>query len=122
MKGDPTIFLAHALFWAVFIGARLRVRVRGKAGVPPPTTGAPLAEEKTAPYSKALLAFHVLAFSAMYHGIWQAVLAGQAPTWFFGRPLAGSLIIAMGAALAVWALAYFRSWRFRAKLDAGHQL
>ncbi len=31
-------------------------------------------------------------------------------------------MIALGAALMSWALVSFHSWRFRAKLDEGHQL
>jgi protein-S-isoprenylcysteine O-methyltransferase Ste14 len=36
--------------------------------------------------------------------------------------MVGSTVIASGAALVAWALVYFRSWRVRAKLEAGHQL
>jgi protein-S-isoprenylcysteine O-methyltransferase Ste14 len=34
----------------------------------------------------------------------------------------GAVVIAAGAALMSWARVWFASWRFRAKLDASHQL
>jgi protein-S-isoprenylcysteine O-methyltransferase Ste14 len=69
-----------------------------------------------------LLALHALAFGLMYFGIGYAVIPGRVPTWFPGQRVAGTLVIAAGAALVVWALVYFRSWRFRAAVDKGHQL
>jgi protein-S-isoprenylcysteine O-methyltransferase Ste14 len=44
------------------------------------------------------------------------------PTWFIGQRLVGTAVIAIAAALMCWAVASFQSWRFRAKLDQGHQL
>jgi protein-S-isoprenylcysteine O-methyltransferase Ste14 len=79
-------------------------------------------EEKTAPFSRALLAFHALAFGVMYFGIALAVNRERVPFWFSGQRIAGTLVIISGAALMVWALVYFRSWRFRAKLEQDHEL
>ena len=79
-------------------------------------------QEKTAPFSRALLAFHALAFGLMYFGIGYAVIPGRVPNWFPGQRIAGAIVVAGGAALMVWALVYFRSWRFRATLDKGHKL
>src|SRR5207247_3820382 len=70
----------------------------------------------------ALLVCHRLAFAVMYRGISIAVIPGRVPNWFPGQRIAGSLVIAGGAALVVSALVYFRSWRFRATVDKSHQL
>ena len=37
-------------------------------------------------------------------------------------PFVATVAIALGAALMSWSLAFFRSWRFRAKVEAGNQL
>ena len=58
----------------------------------------------------------------MYFGIGYAVIPGRVPNWFPGQRVAGTLVIAGGAALMVWALVYFRSWRFRAAVEKGHEL
>ena len=44
------------------------------------------------------------------------------PVWSPWQRVVGSGVIAAGAVLMVWALVSFQSWRFRAKLDADHQL
>ena len=79
-------------------------------------------QEYTAPYSRSAFAFHLLGFAAMNVGIVDAVLAGRVPSWFRGQRAVGTFAITGGAALLVWAIASFPSWRFRAKLDRGHAL
>jgi protein-S-isoprenylcysteine O-methyltransferase Ste14 len=79
-------------------------------------------QETIAPFSRALLAVHVLAFAAMYFGIANAVFPRRVPIWFPWQRVVGSIVIAAGAVLVTWALVHFRSWRFRAKLEEGHQL
>ena len=37
-------------------------------------------------------------------------------------PLAGALVMLAAAALAAWTVAVFRSWRLRARVEAGHEL
>jgi protein-S-isoprenylcysteine O-methyltransferase Ste14 len=64
----------------------------------------------------------MLGFAVMYFGIADAVLLRRVPTWFAGQRIVGALVIAVGAALMSWAVASFHSWRFRAKLDQGHEL
>jgi protein-S-isoprenylcysteine O-methyltransferase Ste14 len=64
----------------------------------------------------------MFAFGVMYFGLGQAVIPSRVPEWFPGQRLVGASVIVSGAALMSWALVYFRSWRFRAKLDQGHQL
>ena len=116
------IYAVHAAFWATFGIARLFARTRGPdssgASGPPPVSN----QFVTAPFSRALIAFHSVAFTVMYVGIVQAVIGGHVPVSSPGQRMIGALIIAAGAALAAWALVNFSSWRFRAKLDAGHQL
>src|SRR4029077_2576276 len=79
-------------------------------------------ETHTARGARALVAFHALAFAAIYLGLGNAVVPRRVPIWFPGQRLVGTLVIAAGAALASWSLVYFQSWRLQAKLDAGHQL
>jgi protein-S-isoprenylcysteine O-methyltransferase Ste14 len=64
----------------------------------------------------------MLAFGVMYLGIGNAVIPDRVPSSFPGQRVVGVGVIALGAALVSWAVASFHSWRFRAKLDRGHQL
>jgi protein-S-isoprenylcysteine O-methyltransferase Ste14 len=126
-KIDFALYAVHNAFWVSFGLTRLILRSLDRKDTSASVT-APVAkqdntaQEKTAPFSRALLAFHALAFGAMYFGIGFAVIPGRVPIWFSGQRVVGTMVIAAGAALMVWALVYFRSWRFRAKLDANHQL
>lgn len=115
---DVLIYAAHAAFWTSFGLARRLTRDRAPAGEQPPAAR----ETQTAPYSRAVLAVHFLAFGVMYWGIGIAVFSARVPWWFAGQALAGMAVMAAGAALACWAVAWFQSWRFRARLDAGHRL
>lgn len=122
MKLDFAIYTVHWGFWGAFGITRIILRRRdqkdGRAADTAPTSQ----KENTAPFSRALLAFHGVAFCVMYFGIGFAVIPGRVPNWFPGQRVAGTLVIAGGAALMAWALVYFRSWRFRATVDRGHQL
>ena len=119
---DFALYSVHWAYWGTFGVTRLvlRMRARGRARTDDavPASG----QEKTAPYSRAVLAFHALAFGVMYFGIGWSVIPGRVPVWFRGQRAAGTLVIGLGAALMSWALVYFQSWRFRAKLDADHRL
>jgi len=113
---DLSIYAVHAAFWASF--GITRAIVREKAAEPAPA----VEEQKTAPFSRVVLGVHFLAFGVMYFGLGRAVLPALVPEWFYDQRIAGVLVMALGAYLMSWSLVYFRSWRFRAKLDAGHQL
>jgi protein-S-isoprenylcysteine O-methyltransferase Ste14 len=115
---DVLIYAAHAAFWTSFGLARWLSRDRAPAREEPPAAQ----ETQTAPYSRAVFAPHFLAFGLMYWGLGTTVFSGQVPRWFPGQALAGTAVIAAGAALCSWALSWFQSWRFRAQLDAGHRL
>ncbi len=116
------IYGVHGAFWGAFGLTRVVLRSLDRKHEAP-AVNAPVAEEqKTAPFSRALLALHMVAFGVMYFGVAQAVIPNQVPEWFFGQRLVGTGVIVGGAALMAWALVYFRSWRFRAQLDQGHQL
>ena len=119
---DLLLYAEHVAFWASF--GTTRSLVRTQEGLPEPGVGeTPVAgREQTAPFSRALLVFHMAAFGVMYFGIANAVLPNRVPVWFVGQRLVGASLIAFGAALMSWSLIFFRSWRFRAKLDQGHQL
>lgn len=114
---DLAIYIAHAAFWGVFVFAKFASST--KQAEP----NGPVAQEKrTAKYSRLLVATHFVAFGFMYTGIANAVFSGQAYDWFAGQRVVGAIIIGIGAILAASALLYFRSWRFRASLNEGHQL
>ena len=112
---DYLLYAVHGAFWASFGVTRLIVR-NGSAPQPPASP------TRTAPFSRALLFFHMLGFGTMYFGVGQAVVSGQVPELFAFQRLAGTAVMSLGAALMCWSLAFFRSWRFRAQLDAGHEL
>ena len=119
---DAAVFTVHWAFWGAFGLTRIvfRIRDRKNSGA---RDAAPIPQrEATAPFSRALLAFHALAFAVMYFGMAFAVIRGRVPFWFPGQRVAGALVIAGGAALVVSALVSFRSWRFRATVDKSHQL
>jgi protein-S-isoprenylcysteine O-methyltransferase Ste14 len=119
---DYLIFVPHSAFWLSFVFTRMLIGRRnrsdggdsGSTPVPP--------QETAAPFSRALVAFHGLAFVMMYIGIDLAVIPNRVPGWFSGQRIVGSLFIFGGAVLVVAALIYFRSWRFRAAVDAQHEL
>ncbi len=119
---DFALYFVHTAFWATFGLTRLILRAREPSSDEASGTGAAATQEVTARFSRALVAMHALAFGIMYFGIGNAVIPGRVPLWFPWQRVAGSLVIAAGAALMAWSLVYFQSWRFRAKLDSDHQL
>lgn len=119
MNRDFGIYALHLGFWTSFGVTKM---LRAKSASAPATTSPTAATPIIAPYSRAILAFHTLALGVMYFGLGNAVIPNRVPQWFAGQQMVGAAIIAAGAALACWALLYFRSWRFRAQLDAGHTL
>ncbi|MGZ8843147.1 MAG: methyltransferase family protein [Pyrinomonadaceae bacterium] len=122
MKLDFAIFFAHWGFWGAFGLTRVILRSLDRKDSRAADTAPTSQKENTAPFSRALLALHAVAFGLMYFGIGYAVIPGRVPRWFPGQRVAGTLVIAAGAALVIWALAYFRSWRVRATVDKGHEL
>jgi len=123
---DIYLYALHVAFWAAFLLTRLLVRSRGVAppsplttDTVPPAVPAPVA---TARFSRLAFVPHLIAFALLYTGIDNAVFHRLVPEWFAGQRIVGALIIVAGAVIAASALVYFRSWRFRAQLDAEHQL
>lgn len=110
----------HSVFWAAF-GVPILVSRAGRRKQPPAQGGIQAEREDAAPHSRALIFAHSLAFMTLYAGLWPA-LGGQSAGLFPGQPLAGALVIGLGAALCCWAVLSFGSWRFRAAVDAGHEL
>jgi protein-S-isoprenylcysteine O-methyltransferase Ste14 len=87
------------------------------------STSAIVSEEvHAARRSRALVAFHAVAFGIMYLGIGLAVFGMRVPFWFRGQRVVASVVVGLGAVLVVSARVHFRSWRFRAQLDKGHEL
>jgi protein-S-isoprenylcysteine O-methyltransferase Ste14 len=110
------------MFWSAFGITLVVLRLLyGREREEPPT--APVAAEaRTARHSRALVAFHSVAFAVMYFGMALAIFGHRVPVWFAGQRAAGTIVIATGAVLMVSTMVHFRSWRFRATLDRGHQL
>jgi protein-S-isoprenylcysteine O-methyltransferase Ste14 len=116
MNRDLLLYAAHAVFWASFGVTRMLLPKRSEADAPATSSTA------EAPYSRLVLGVHFVAFLVLYMGIGAAVIPGRVPQRFPHQRITGAVVILIGAALASWAIASFHSWRFRAKLDAGHQL
>jgi protein-S-isoprenylcysteine O-methyltransferase Ste14 len=126
---DLQLYGVHGAFWTAFGITLVVLRIiYGREGndVGRPFQGrqsTPVAiVARTASHSRALVAFHAVAFGVMYFGIANAVFGRRVPVWFDGQRGAGTFVVAVGVVLMVSALVHFRSWRFRAALDQGHQL
>jgi len=119
---DLLVYGVHGAFWGSFGLARALARKADRAHPGGGGEGPVAHRERTAPFSRSLLALHMLAFGIMYFGIGNAVLPNRVPVWFASQRVLGACVIAVGAALMSWTVLFFRSWRFRAKLEAGHQL
>jgi protein-S-isoprenylcysteine O-methyltransferase Ste14 len=115
---DVWIYAVHATFWAAFGITRRIVGAGGAPSAGGPTTTAPV----VARFSRAVFTVHFIAFGVMYAGIGSAVFSRAAIPSLPWQRAGGALIIAAGSAVMCWSLVYFRSWRFRAKLDEGHEL
>jgi protein-S-isoprenylcysteine O-methyltransferase Ste14 len=125
---DLRIYALHGVFWLAFalgdLGARYRSRrvadVAASVAGTSDTDRAPI----EAPRAGLLVAVHMLAFALMYAGIGQAVFGRRIPVFptLQSLRIAGTLVILAGGILVCWARLVFASWRFRARLDAGHQL
>ena len=119
---DTLLYAVHNLFWTTFgvtlLILKLRYRRAAEGASPAPVSK----ETHTAGFSRAFLAFHMVAFGVMYFGIFNAVQRQRVPFWFARQRISGTIVVAIGVVLMVSALTYFRSWRFRATLDQGHQL
>ena len=117
---DLLLYAVHNAFWASFGVTRLFQRKPDSASSKSESSAT--SQEYIAPFSRTVLGVHILGFAVLYFGIGNAVLPRHVPTWFPGQRIVGALVIAVGVALMSWAVASFHSWRFRAKLDQGHEL
>ena len=116
------IYVAHVAFFGAFVIARLIARASPREKQEVANGTERVAKENTAPYSKVLVAFHMVGFVILYFGIGDAVFGRKPLALFESQMLAGSIVIGCGGVLCCWALLYFRSWRFRAQLNVGHEL
>lgn len=110
------LYAEHLVFGSSFVVIRWLVRDRG---APPSRSDAP---ERVAPWSRAVIGVHMVAFVVLYFGIGNAVIPQRVPDFFPGQRIVGTGVIALGTFFACWALLHFKSWRFRAALSASHQL
>jgi protein-S-isoprenylcysteine O-methyltransferase Ste14 len=118
---DLGLYLFHAAFWGSFGVTRLLSRSTSPEAAAPkaPAVSGP---ERVAPWSRAVLMVHMVAFTVMYFGIGNAVIPDRVPDLFPGQRWLGGAVILLGAIFASWALAHFKSWRYRAALAEGHEL
>jgi len=121
-NADFAIYTVHGMFWGAFGLTRLILRRRDRKDDSVADTAPSSTQETAAPFSRVLVAFHAFAFGVMYIGVALAVVPNRVPVWFTNQRAIGAVIIAAAAALVVWALVSFRSWRFRAAVDSRHQL
>lgn len=119
---DLLLFWLHNGFWASFGITRLFRRKPKTDSASSTNESVRASHEYTARFSRTVLGVHILGFAVLYFGIGNAVLQRRVPRWFAGQQILGALVIAVGAALVSWAVVSFHSWRFRAKLDQGHEL
>jgi protein-S-isoprenylcysteine O-methyltransferase Ste14 len=117
---DYSIYVAHVAFWTAFAITRLYVR-KATAAASPAENAPPVRDAVVARNSRLLVMAHAAGFAVMYMGIARGVFGGMKGL-FAGQPLMGGAVIAAGSLLTIWALLYFKSWRFQAKLDPDHQL
>jgi protein-S-isoprenylcysteine O-methyltransferase Ste14 len=121
---DLRIYIVDACFWLAFVIGDIAARsVRRRGSVESPSPAIASAEEPLrAVRANVVLAAHMVAFALLYGGIGQAVFGSRGHPLPALSPLVGALVILAGGVLAGWARLSFASWRFRAQLDAGHQL
>jgi protein-S-isoprenylcysteine O-methyltransferase Ste14 len=126
---DLQLYAVHGTFWSAFGITLVVLRIiygRNENDVERPFQGrgqSPVASEAhTASHSRTLVAFHAAAFGVMYFGMANAIFGHRVPAWFEGQRGVGTFVVAVGVVLMVSAMIHFRSWRFRAALDQGHQL
>ena len=121
---DLRIYGAHAVFWLSFAAGDLAARHRSGRVVADqaPAASDPGEPPLSAPHGRLLVGVHMVAFALMYTGVGRAVFdtrtSGASPLVRIG----GAVVILAGGVLAARARLAFASWRFRAQLDAGHQL
>ena len=119
---DLLLYAVHIVFWLSFWVTRT-VLGRGSAkSAPVEGPAVEAAAPVTAPFSRTVLAFHMFGFFVLYFGIANTVIPRRVPEWFPGQRIVGTAVIVLGGLLLNWAVRSFHSWRFRAKLDEGHQL
>lgn len=122
---DLALYGVHVAFWGSFALASVIARRPPSGTQPAAATGEAPARTKQpaeAQRSRLLIIVHIVAFAVLYFGIAQAVLPERVPRWFPGQRIVATVVVALGAVVMAWARLHFRSWRFRAKLDAGHEL
>ncbi len=123
MKNPDLLLCAiHLALW-IWFGVTWMF-VRGRDAAPDAAVAGPIAttREYAAPFSGLVLGFHLFGFAIVYLGIADAVFLRHVHAWIVGQRAVGAFTIAIGAALIFWTVASFRSWRFQAKLDRGHEL
>jgi len=110
------VYAFHLVFYSLFL---FRALDRGRPEAPPaPTTPAPQAA-----HPARLVFLHSLAFAVLYFGLGGAVWSRHPVRLLVApHPLAGGAVMTGAILLLAWALLVFRSWRFLARIEKGHEL
>ena len=119
-QSNYLIYVVHAIAWGSFGVTRLILQRRDLHRTEAPAVRSTASQ--SAPFSRALVGLHGFGFGVLYFGLGQAVSGDHLPRLFPFQRTAGALVILAGAYLMCWALVFFRSWRFRAELEVGHEL
>ena len=93
------IYALYSAFWGTFGLARSLART--STDVPKERVDDLKVAQRTAtaPFSRIMLGFHMLAFGVMYAGVANAVLPNRVPSLFVGQRFVGAGVIVLGAPL-----------------------
>ncbi|HTL10874.1 MAG TPA: isoprenylcysteine carboxylmethyltransferase family protein [Bdellovibrionota bacterium] len=129
MNQELLIYGVHGLCWGAFGLARwwcargAAPADRARPADSARSAAVPVAkEQQTGPGSRTVLGLHMVAFFLLYFGMGDAVFGHRVPEVFQGQRAVGTVLMLLGSAAMTWALLSFRSWRFRAQVEKGHEL
>jgi protein-S-isoprenylcysteine O-methyltransferase Ste14 len=116
------IYLAHGAFWVAFAIARLIARASLREKQDGAAVAGRVEKQDSSPHARLMVGIHSVGFFILYLGVGDAVFGGHPAALFQSQVLVGAILIGCGLVLSCWTLFYFRSWRFQATLNVGHEL
>ena len=121
-RSDLLIYVVHAVFWGCFGAGDFQARRLARRQAPAaPTIGAGETPIKSK-HAGLLILAHMIAFGVMYAAIGNGVFGPNVQEPSTVRRIGGAAVILAGGVFVYWARVSFASWRFRAELEARHQL
>jgi len=118
LRPSRYVFFIHTVWWAAFLLGRARLLMQGQAAA----ASAPRHDDGPvhAPFAAPLVRAHVVSIVGLYPALWVVTTGVPGPSAV--QAAVASAVLALGALLASWALAVFRSYRLQATLEPGHEL